>query len=488
MAQRAVFLDRDGVINELALNPKTGEWESPHSLAGLSMLPGAVDALRRLQEADFLLFIVSNQPSYAKGKVGLDVLKAIAAEVDRALRAGGVRITEAYYCHHHPQGIVPGFSGPCGCRKPGTQSLTDARDRYRVDLAQSWFVGDQETDIECGRRAGCRTVMIANPLSAPKRSGREKPTLTAENLPDAVARLLAASGTGFQPVATGRDARATSPLADARGPDLCSMKCLVLAAGMSTRIAALTGGAPKPLTPVAGVPVLHRNLLWLARNGIREMYINLHYRADEIKASVADGAACGVKVTWSEEDPILGTAGAAKKLERELTAEGGPFLLVYGDNVFDFDLRRMVADHKARHARDPSVLGTIAVFDMAKNLHTGIAGGRVANDPAGRITGFVEGQPDAPGYVNAACYVLESAVLQYVPPPPQATDWMRETFPRMLAAGQHMRAYLIEGYCLGIDTPESYRRAQEVLRASQGRRPASNDDPRHANTNSVMHW
>jgi len=245
------------------------------------------------------------------------------------------------------------------------------------------------------------------------------------------------------------------------------LKCLVLAAGMSTRLAQFTGGAPKPLTPVAGIPVLHRNLLWLARQGVREMFINLHYRAAEIKASVADGAALGVRVAWSVEDPLLGTAGGAKKLERELTADGGPFLLVYGDNVFDFDLQRMISAHTGRHEKDPALLGTIAVFDTEKNLHTGIAGGRVASDAGGRITSFVEGRPDAPGHVNAACYVLESAVLQYVPPPPRATDWARETFPQMLAAGLHLGAHLIDGYCLGIDTPASYQRAEEYFRAGK---------------------
>ena len=245
------------------------------------------------------------------------------------------------------------------------------------------------------------------------------------------------------------------------------MKCLVLAARMSTRLAQLTGGVPKPLTPVAGVPVLHRNLLWLARQGFRELYINLHYRAAEIKASVGDGAALGVRVAWSEEDPLLGTAGAAKKLERELTADGGPFLLVYGDNVFEFDLRRMIAEHTSRHAKDPALLGAIAVFDTEKNLHTGIAGGRVASGPSGRVTSFIEGRPGAPGHVNAACYVLESAVLQYVPPPPRATDWARETFPQMLAAGLYLRSHLIDGYCLGIDTPESYLRAEEYFRTGK---------------------
>ena len=244
------------------------------------------------------------------------------------------------------------------------------------------------------------------------------------------------------------------------------MNCLVLAAGLSTRIAALTGGAPKPLTPVAGVPVLHRNLRWLAAHEISETFINLHYHAEEIKASVGTGTAFGVNVAWSHEEPILGTAGAAKKLERELSSSpGGRFLLVYGDNVFGFDLGAMLRDHAEHHERDESLLGTIAVFDTEKNPHTGIAGGRVASDATGRVVGFVEGRPDAPGQVNAACYVLESAVFQHIPSPPKATDWARETFPSMLKIGLHLRSHLIDGYCLGIDTPESYCRAQELFEA-----------------------
>ena len=192
MLRRAVFLDRDGVINELALNPNTGEYESPHIPAEAKILPGAVAAARRLQEAGFLLFIVSNQPSYAKGKATLENIKAIAAKVEQALREGGVRLAKAYYCYHHPLGIVPGLSGPCGCRKPGTQSLFEARDHYSLDLGRSWMIGDQETDVECGRRAGCRTILIANPLSASRRPGVGQPTLCAADLPEAVGKLLAA--------------------------------------------------------------------------------------------------------------------------------------------------------------------------------------------------------------------------------------------------------------------------------------------------------
>ncbi|HYF49885.1 MAG TPA: HAD-IIIA family hydrolase [Planctomycetota bacterium] len=194
MSRRAVFLDRDGVVTQLALNPATGEYESPHSLGELSLLPGATAAARSLSRAGFLLFTVSNQPSYAKGKVGLGVIKEIAAKTAELLDADGVKIARAFYCYHHPQGIVPEYSMQCRCRKPKPQMLFDARDEFDLDLSRCWMIGDQESDVECGRRAGCRTVLVENPVSAKRRPGVEQPTLRAKDLADAAAQILKTEG------------------------------------------------------------------------------------------------------------------------------------------------------------------------------------------------------------------------------------------------------------------------------------------------------
>lgn len=243
------------------------------------------------------------------------------------------------------------------------------------------------------------------------------------------------------------------------------MRCLVLAAGMSTRLSALTGGAPKPLTPVGGVPVLHRNLKWLAKHGITETYVNLHHRPDEIEKSIGDGSAFGLKVLYSREGAILGTAGAAKKLERELSSDiDGLFLIVYGDNVLGFDLTRMLNAHfsYASHNVQP-VLARIAVFDPARSQHTGIAGGRVHFDAQGIVSAFIEGKPDAAGCVNAGVYICHKQIFAHIPPVPFASDWAREVFPAVLKTGAHLRAHTLDGYCLGIDTPEAYKRAEELF-------------------------
>lgn len=190
MSKRAIFIDRDGVLNELILNPKNGEHESPHDPADLRLMPGVAEAAKKLHAVGFALFIVSNQPSYAKGKTSLENIQEIAQQLEARLAAAGVTFARAYYCHHHPDGVVPEYSGKCKCRKPEPFFLFDARDNFGVDLGQSWMIGDQDTDIQCGRRAGCRTVGIINPHSAHRRLGVEVPTLTANDLPDAVEKLL----------------------------------------------------------------------------------------------------------------------------------------------------------------------------------------------------------------------------------------------------------------------------------------------------------
>ena len=194
MAHRAVFLDRDGVLNALVLNPANGEYESPHAPKDLQMMPGIGAALRRLQAAGYLMFIVSNQPSYTKGKTTLEKIQSIAAAVEESLRAEGVTIARAFYCYHHPQGTVGEYVGECRCRKPKPQMLLDARDQFDLDLSECWMIGDQESDIECGRRAGCRTILIANPHSQHRRPGVEHATLDARDLSEAVEKLLAHAG------------------------------------------------------------------------------------------------------------------------------------------------------------------------------------------------------------------------------------------------------------------------------------------------------
>lgn len=188
-AGKAVFLDRDGVLSKLVWNKATRAYESPHRPEDLVFHAGILKPLKELKKAGFELFIVSNQPSYAKGKTTLSAIKRIAGKFSGELEKKGVRITESFYCHHHQDGIVPKYAKKCACRKPAPFFLFKAEKKYGLDLKGSWMIGDRDSDIKCGRAAGCRTILIANPRSAGHQGG-ERPDHTAKDLKGAVRRIL----------------------------------------------------------------------------------------------------------------------------------------------------------------------------------------------------------------------------------------------------------------------------------------------------------
>ena len=177
---RALFLDRDGVLDELVFYPDTAEWESPRRLADLRLIDGAADAARRAAAKGWLLVVVTNQPSYAKGKTTLEELAEVHARVIE-----GLPISKSCVCHHHPNAIVDELRVVCECRKPGALALQDAARELGIDLGASWMVGDQDTDLRAGRAAGCRVALIEYPHSADKR-GAVEPDLRCRDLKEFV--------------------------------------------------------------------------------------------------------------------------------------------------------------------------------------------------------------------------------------------------------------------------------------------------------------
>jgi len=184
--RRALFLDRDGVLNELVFYESSAEWESPRTVADVQLIAGNAEPLQRFVDAGWLLVIVTNQPSYAKGKTSMQDLLDVQAAIEASL---GVPIARSAMCFHHPEATVAEMRVACECRKPGTKSLRDAARDLEIDLASSWMVGDQDSDLECGRAAGCRVALIEHPGSAHKRGGVE-PDLKCESLEELASRIL----------------------------------------------------------------------------------------------------------------------------------------------------------------------------------------------------------------------------------------------------------------------------------------------------------
>jgi D-glycero-D-manno-heptose 1,7-bisphosphate phosphatase len=183
---RALFLDRDGILNDLVFYESSGEWESPRVVADLVVTQGLIEPLQRFVDAGWLLFIVTNQPSFAKGKTSMQDLRDVH---DALVRALDVPVVRSYLCFHHPDSIVPELRVACGCRKPGAQSLLDAARDFDVELGASWMIGDQDSDLAAGRAAGCRVALLEHEGSAHKR-GRIEPDLRVHALAELADALL----------------------------------------------------------------------------------------------------------------------------------------------------------------------------------------------------------------------------------------------------------------------------------------------------------
>lgn len=169
---RAVFLDRDGVLNALVYRPEEDVWESPHCPEEFRLLPGAAQAVGLIKEMAFLAIIVSNQPGVAKGKCTIEFLDWVDHRLQQELAREGTSLDAIYYCYHHPHGTVEPYSRICDCRKPKPGLLLRAAQEYDVDLRGSYLVGDRMVDLEAGQAAGCKTILV------------EKSPAAADVLPD----------------------------------------------------------------------------------------------------------------------------------------------------------------------------------------------------------------------------------------------------------------------------------------------------------------
>jgi D-glycero-D-manno-heptose 1,7-bisphosphate phosphatase len=188
---QAIFLDRDGVLNELVPDSTSAQSESPLNVGDVRLVPGVETSLRRLRAAGFALFCVTNQPAAAKGTVPLPQLQAIHDAVLRKLKDAGVPLQGSRICYHHPEGSVPELARRCRCRKPAPGMLLELAREFDLDLAASWLVGDTDSDVAAGAAAGCRTVLIDQAGSAHKRSGGARPDAEAKDLAHAVRLIVA---------------------------------------------------------------------------------------------------------------------------------------------------------------------------------------------------------------------------------------------------------------------------------------------------------
>lgn len=249
------------------------------------------------------------------------------------------------------------------------------------------------------------------------------------------------------------------------------MKAMILAAGEGTRLRPLTLETPKALLPIGEHPLIQHQLSWLKRHGIQEVAINLHHLGDKIKDFVGDGPRWGMKICYSPEETLLGTAGAVKRMEHFFN---DTFVVVYGDVLTNLDLSAMVNFHHQKNG-----VATLAVFQAANPLQVGV----VEMDAEGRILSFVEKPQSldleprtlnverrisnikAPVLASGGVYVFEKQVLDHIPAQ-GFSDFAYDIFPRVIALGLPLYGYLPSSkdyFIIDIGTWDKYRKANEDM-------------------------
>ena len=190
----AVFVDRDGVINEIVWNDDTEQLDSPMKVSQFEFLPGVAKALKTIAGKGYYIFVVTNQPGAAKGKTDLATLYDINTHMIDALAQEGVDIDDLFMCPHYPRELPTAkekfLIRKCNCRKPEPGLIYRAMRKYNIDLSASYMIGDSCTDVVAGSSVGLSTVFIGDlKCDLCKKLGDISPTIIAADLADAAEQI-----------------------------------------------------------------------------------------------------------------------------------------------------------------------------------------------------------------------------------------------------------------------------------------------------------
>ena len=162
MNVRAVFLDRDGIINDLVYFPEQGIVDSPFTPEQFKLTSFASEAVNRFHALGFKVIVISNQPGLAKQHFDEKTFESIKIRMHQALREHGAYLDGEYYCFHHPNAVREEYRTVCECRKPKPGLILRAAKDQAISLSDSFFVGDGIADVKAGRQAGCKTIIVAS--------------------------------------------------------------------------------------------------------------------------------------------------------------------------------------------------------------------------------------------------------------------------------------------------------------------------------------
>ena len=184
--QKAIFLDRDGTINEYVGFLRKEE--------DFRLIPGVSEAIKKINNSGYLAIVVTNQPVIARGEVTEEELEEIHKKMETLLGLDGAYIDDIYYCPHHPdkgfEGEIPELKIECDCRKPKTGMLEKAAREHNIDLSSSIMIGDSTLDSKMAENAGMQSILLKTGQKGEDGKYDVSPTLIAEDLNDAINKII----------------------------------------------------------------------------------------------------------------------------------------------------------------------------------------------------------------------------------------------------------------------------------------------------------
>lgn len=226
------------------------------------------------------------------------------------------------------------------------------------------------------------------------------------------------------------------------------MKAVILAAGYGKRLEPLTIAVPKPMVPIVNHPTMRHNVELLKRYGFDEIIANIHYHPEQIENYFSGGEACGVKLSYSFEEELLGTAGGVKRMGQKIAKISETFIVLSSDALTDINLGRLLASHKSNGA-----LATIALAKVADVREFGV----VIQDDSGRITGFQEKpSPEVAlsDLANTGIYIFEPEIFELIPE--GFYDFGKQLFPRLVEKHAPFYGYQMVEYWNDVGGLEKY--------------------------------
>ena len=227
------------------------------------------------------------------------------------------------------------------------------------------------------------------------------------------------------------------------------MKAVILAGGLGTRLRPLTYKKPKPMLPLGGKPMLEHLIKWIKKNNVKEIVLCTSYLHKTIENYFGNGKKFGVSIEYAVSKKPLATAGQLKTAEKLID---DTFVCVYGDSIFDFNLKGMIREHKKKKS-----FITMSLYEYKTNLKYGV----IETNKTGKVSAWHE-KPEIRAKINMGCYVMESGVFSFIPK--RKEYGMDDVIKRALSRRKRVGSITTKKGFIDVGNMESYERANKEFR------------------------